>query len=262
MAPGAIKAGAGLLRVINATPEKYGEAILKNPELLNEAVPKKLMGQAYEAFEKYTGLKGLGKTMVQQNRASIPAGELEGLIVKTANDIAAGNPVDPQALYTASQAASHLKLAAKYGEPGAARAIESGIISQSKSIVDDALEKVYPEYGKLRLDNFQSKAREALSHLLPQNKNMSPNVLRTSAALSGAAYWAKQGEYGKAGLILGALSPAAAGMAIRGANLFAPAARTAANVGARAGMAGISNWINGRNGQDDEMARARELLNR
>ncbi len=225
LAPLAAKVGAGGVKVTSSVPEKYGEAVLTDPSMLNRAASPKAMGKAYDVFEKYTGLRGLEATLVEEGRATAGSGELEKLIIGTANKVAKGSKVAPQELYTASQAASRLKLMAKYGEPQAQMAAASGAVKQGKSLVDDALAKVYPEYSSLRKANFESKAREAFGHVLPQNKNLSVNVLRPSLALGAVA----SGAASPATLL--ALSPAAHGLAIRGAVAASPAAKFLAKYG-------------------------------
>lgn len=232
VAPSAIKIGSQLIRVMTGTPEKQAAAALRKPSILSEAVTSAESSTAYEVFEKYTGLKGLRELIKGSGKATLPAAKLEKMVVGTANMVEAGAKVDPQQLYQASQAAAHLRLAAKYGEPGAARAIESGIITNSKAVVDEALEKVYPEYGALRLGNFEAKVREAFSHWLPQNKNLSPNVLRPFSVGLGAMKAIESGNPLPL-LLAPAISPKIAGLVIRIAAGTAPAAKAGADVAIR-----------------------------
>lgn len=234
--PLASETGAAIMKVAAAIPEKYGEAILKKPEILNKAVSKELMSDAYAAFERYTGLKGLEATLVEKNRATAPTSWLEKIVISTANKVAAGEKVDPQELYVASQAASRLKLSARFGEPQAQMAASSAAVKQGKGIVDKALGEIYPEYTVLRNQNFESKAREALSHLMPQNKGGTPSVLRP---------WAAVGEIARGGLAytpaLPAVSPAAWGMGIRAASAVSPAIKASGEIGLKAGAQEFGN---------------------
>ncbi len=221
--PGAAKVGAGVMKVAASIPEKYGEAVLMKPSILNDAQPREAMGKSYNAFEGYTGLEGLQRKLVSENRATAPSGELEGMVLSPANRIMRGEKVDPQELYLGSQAASKLKLAAKYGEPQAQMAAASGAISQGKNIVDDALGETYPEYGSLRRGNFESRAREAFSTIMPKNKGGTTNVLRPVTA-AGAAL-----ATGHPGALL-ATSPAAWGLGIRAGSAMSPIAKLLAKL--------------------------------
>ena len=104
-----------------------------------------MTGAAFDAFERYTGLRGLEATLVAGNRATASSSELEGLVLSAANKVKQGASVDPQELYLASQAASRLKLAARMGEPQAQMAASSAAITQGKAVVDGALEAQLPE---------------------------------------------------------------------------------------------------------------------
>ena len=239
------KLGGGGAKIGAAVPEKYGEAAFKDPSILNRAFPKKVTGEAYDAFERYTGLKGLERHLVEGGRATAPTGELEQLVIGTANRVARGEKVPAQDLYLASQAASRLKLMAKYGEPQAQMAAASGAVTQGKQMAEGALEKMYPEYGTLRKQHFEAKAREAFSHLLPQNKGGTTNVLRplvAMAASGGASTVA--GLPGLAGLA--AVSPKAWGALIRMLPSLGKGARGATRLGAAAAA--------------DELARPEEEL--
>lgn len=230
LAPLAREVGAGGLKIAAGIPEKYGKAVLADPGILNRALPKKVVGEGYDAFERYTGLKSLESQLVAQGRATAPTGELERMVLDPANKAFQGAAQDPQDLYTASQAASRLKLMAKYGEPQAQMAASSAAIGQGKDIAENALEKVYPEYGDLRKQYFESKAKEAFSSLLPRNKGGTVNVLRPVAAATAAA-----GAGAMAGLpglgVLAGMSPKAWNTLIR---LF-PALGKAGEAGVRLG---------------------------
>lgn len=260
--PAAEKLGTQLLKVGQGIPEKYGAAALKDLGALARAKSPETVGQAYQAFEKYAGLKGLGKIIEERGVATIPTGELEQMVVGTANKVRAGVKVTKQELYSASQAASHLKLAAKYGEPGAARALESGIITSGKKAVEDAMEKILPEYKNLRTDYFESKMAQQFKSLLPLAKNQSANVLRGLGAVGGAVAATRTDD--PRALVLPLLfSPRFAGAAIRTTSrvgkVAAPVARVARKIapaGATA-IAPVSNFIRlvSPSGQEQEVPR-------
>lgn len=178
------KGGAKVMKIAAAIPERYGEAVLNNPDILRNAMLPAQRGPAYEAFEGGLGLKGLSKTIEESGRSTMPVGELDSLAVGTANKVRAGTPTTLQELYSASQAENHMMQAARNQEPGAARALESGILKRAGQTVDGAIDATNPEYATLRQGNFDSHAREAFSNVLPQNKNGTANVLRPWAAIS------------------------------------------------------------------------------
>lgn len=191
--------GPGAMKISAAVPEKYGKALFEDPDIINRAITKKESGAAYDAFERYTGLQGLqNKLVTQENRATIGVPRLERMVLTPANQIEGlkGVPKNlqylrqkptPQDLYTASQAASRLKLMGKFGDPQAAMAASSSSIGQGKNIADKALEDVYPEYKTLRKQHFEAKAKEATDFILPHNKDGTTNVLRPALALHQAA---------------------------------------------------------------------------
>lgn len=223
----ALKAvGPSAAKIMAAVPEKYGKAVFSDPSILNRAHTLENIGNGYNTFENYTGLKGLESTLVSQNRATAPTGELEGMVLGAANKVMQGKEVSQQELYLASQAASRLKLAAKYGEPQAQMASASAAIQQGKSIVDKELEKTLPEYGSLRKGMFEAKARDAFSNIMPQNKDGTANVLRPWAAISEAL----RGTAAHSPLVP-LVSPAVWGGTIRAGSAASPIAKFLARYG-------------------------------
>lgn len=226
------RTGAQLLKAGPATPEKYGQAVLDNPAILGRAQSPQVMGEAYRAFEKYTGLKGIRQGMEESAKLSSP-GELVSNVLETMKSLKAGEEVSPQQLYTASQSAAHLKLAARFGEPGAARALEGGLIDEGKQLADSALQNIYPEYQSLRQGMFESKAAQEFQSLLPLNKNSTPNVLRSWAG--GAAAMKALSSGNPAFLApLALISPKVAGLAIRTGSAMLPVAQFATRLASQA----------------------------
>lgn len=207
------KGGSKVMKIAAAIPERYGEAVLKNPDILRNAMLPAQRGPAYDAFEGGLGLKGLGKIIEESGRSTMPVGEIDSLAVGTANKVRAGTPTTLQELYSASQAENHMMQAARNQEPGAARALESGILKRAGQTVDSAIESTNPEYAALRQGNFDSHAREAFSNVFPQNKNGTANVLRP---------WAAFAEFLRDGAsktpLLPAVSPAVWGAGIKTAS--------------------------------------------
>lgn len=261
--PFASKVGAGGLKVMAAIPEKYGEAILSKPSIMNNAISGEQSAKAYGDFETRTGLQGLEPYLVDKfGRATASPTWLEKKVIQTAKDITAGKAVDPQDMYLASQSATRLNHMAKFGEPQAQMVASSAAIAQGKGIVDAALEKAHPGYNKLRLNEFESNAKDSLSSLLPTNKGGTTNVLRpwagmtggakAGAAIGGAAGGAIGGWPGAAigtvggGLVGGAgglmiTSPLAYGKAIKSGAAMTPAAKFLAKYGTKAAAQAVAD---------------------
>jgi hypothetical protein len=221
--------GAGAMKIAAAIPEKYGKAIMEDPSILNRAQTPEVMGKSYNAFENYTGLEGLGKKIESGAFKSADTSNSAYFdnAVDVANKVRSGVSVPPQDLYEASQMASNIKLG-PFENPGMQKAVKAGVLDRAKGTIDDALEKVYPEYSSLRKGYFESKAREAASSILPTNKNGTANVLRP---------WAVIGDVLRGGAahspLLPAVSPAAWGTAIRAGSAVSPYAKLLAKLGVK-----------------------------
>ena len=209
--PAATKVGAQVIRVLSGVPSKTGEMVLRNPSTLLDAPGAEASAAAYTAFERYTGLKGLGSAVKAAGK--FPGeGELEENLFQAAQKAALGTAT-PQELYIASQAASSLNRLGKMGNPR--YAMLKATINESKRAVDDALEAVFPEYKSLRSGYAATKAASQFSTVLPLNVNQSPNVLRTVAATYTAAEGTLGGNPAKL-LALPLISPRVYGAAIKG----------------------------------------------
>ena len=177
------KLGAQVMRVGAGIPEKAGEAAMRNPSMIIDAPSRGVASEGYKAFERYTGLKGLGD-MVKTTGKFPAESELEQNLFEAAKKAVSGTAT-PQELYIASQSASSLNQIAKMGNPR--YAMLKSAISQAKGVVDDALEAALPEYKNLRADYAAAKAADEFSSFLPLNKNTTPNVLRGVTAATTAA---------------------------------------------------------------------------
>ena len=193
-------------------PEKIGEVAMRNPNILSDAPTVAGASAGYQAFERYTGLKGLGDMVKSSGRFPSEA-QLEDMVFGIAKKATEGT-AQPQELYLASQAASNLKKMAKLGNPRYAT-LEASIIG-AKQTVDDALGKIYPEYASLRSDYFAAGVGEEFSSLFPLNKNTSPNVLRAVTAAGTAVAGTLAGQPA-ALAALPLVSPAFYGLGLRGA---------------------------------------------
>jgi hypothetical protein len=243
-APGVGRVGAQLLRLANGTPVASGEAALGVPfaegapstglGLLGRALSPKKLGDAYAGFESangVTGLRAAQEAAWQDNSAS----ELKDMALSAAKKISSGQPIDNQEAYIASQAARKVAAQAANRDPDSISAMTSGLVDKAKGVIDTHLETAMPGYQALRQKAFESNVGQDFSTVLPQNQNMSPNVLRGIGGLSAAGYEGKKGNYGTAAGILAMMSPALAGLEIQGANAVAPAVAPAAGLALRAG---------------------------
>lgn len=205
---------AGLNRAANGVPQPVGEAVFRDPSILYRAM-KGGLGEAYDAFERYTGLEGLGRYMARTAQRMDP-GKVYTQVVQTMNKLANKSGPQPteQELYLASQMAAEYKRFFPAGTAPSSKSQEFGIMSQAKSAIDDALETSFPEYKILRRQYFEGKAAEAFGQALPQNVNQSPNVLRTTAAMANAADAAQEGDVGR-GLLSLAVSPIVVGTGLQ-----------------------------------------------
>jgi hypothetical protein len=232
------KLGAQAMRVGAGIPEKAGDAVMRNPSLLLDAPSKEVASGGYKAFERYTGLSGLGD-QVKLTGKFPSEGELEKHLFEVAARAKNGVSSTPQELYLASQAASSLNQLGKMGNPR--YAMLKGAIGEAKNVVDDALEAALPEYKNLRSDYAASKIAGEFSSAFPLNKNTSPNVLRGVTAASGAAAGLAAG-HPAALAALPLVSPMVYGGAVRTAALAGKVPAGVYRVGAAAltGAAGSS----------------------
>lgn len=210
--PAARKLGTQLLASGPRIPPRFGEAVLRDPEILARAENPALVSQAYEAFEQAAGLKGLGKQMTETGKLPSDSAMFRK-VTEVARKVFARKPVNQQDLYTASQMATQLKLKFPVGVPERRQAW-FGIVVQGKKMIDDTLESLNPGYRQLRTRVFESKAGQAFGEVFPRNLNMSPNKLAMTAAALGLGAGAATGA---PGLLLSPLliSPRAAGLGIQ-----------------------------------------------
>ncbi len=210
LATRAIPVVAKGLQAINATPSKYGEALLE-AGASGIARGKKLAGnlidKSYQAFENYTGMTGLRPLLTQGAKyldgKIVPASSEGGVsLAKAGSDFvqdvalraSSGESVDQQTLYAASQMANNLRTTNPFAPES--EKLMAGSMTKWKGMIEDALEKKLPEYSNLRADRFSAAAGERASSFFPLNKDTSVNALRS--------YGAMQAGLGSAGAILGA----------------------------------------------------------
>lgn len=230
--------GPSFLEAFPRIAQKYGAAALQGASTgegaLSKALPQADVSAGYDAFERYTGLQGIQAQEVATQQ--IPSNtQMIQHVFATGQKVVNNQPVDPQELYTASQYATRLNLMSRYANPPPEVLARASAIGQGKQLVDDALEKVFPEYADLRNQQFLTKAAGSFSSPLSLNRNQSVNKLGLTAAMgaSGALFGATDaGPLASAGPLL-ANSPMAFGAAIRSAPVLAGTLRSAAGQGAQ-----------------------------
>lgn len=210
----AVGLGSQVMRATAAIPEKYGRAALSNPSLLSNAPSKQAASEAYQAFERYTGLKGLRDASAARGQLITRPGDAEGIVNSAYAKIASGEALPAQEAYEASQAARFLKDQARFGDPNQLANLSN--INRAKGAIDDFLEGLYPEYKSLRQDTFAQKTAEQFSSALPLNKNQSVNQLRGFTTIGGAVAGTAATGSPLPLLAIPATSPAFYGAAIRG----------------------------------------------
>lgn len=231
--PGLVRLGSQLIKSTSAVPEKYGKAVLENPSILTEAPSLKVASAMYR--RAVNGMKG-AREFLESKTGSIvmDPGDAIKLLEDTVPKIGTATPPSLQEALAARQSAANLLEMAKFGDPRM-RASKGALIA-AKDQLDDILEAGLPGFKKTTKTYFEANAREAFQSILPQNKNLSSNALRSLGALSVMS----AGALMKAPFVLAgaaAFSPKATGMMIRGGKsvgdlMASQATQFAARVGA------------------------------
>lgn len=232
LAPGALKAGGQVIRVLTGVKPKLGEAALGGA--LKGAPSKKAASELYSQFTDKLGLKSLDEALPELTGKIIPGpSDFESIVNSGYKKLAEGTITEQEALF-ASQAANKLKELAKLGRSEYAGAKMQ--LNQAKEAFDSFLEGKLPGFKGVREAYFKSKVREAFTPLLPQNVNQSPNVLRTYGGLTAAGAGLASGNPLLA-LIPAFQSPLLVGTAIRGTqavgSLLRPALGPALRLGSQ-----------------------------
>lgn len=231
--PGLVRLGAQLMKSTSAVPEKYGKAVLENPAILTEAPTLKVASAMYGKAVR--GLKGANDFLSGQEGTIAPKPQdAIDLIDSVMPKIGTQTPPTLQEALAARQSLSNMLEMAKFGDPRM-RASKKAFIA-AKEQLDDFLELGMPGFKKETKNYFEANAREAFQSLLPQNKNLSANALRSLGALSALS----AGALLKAPFVLAgaaAFSPKATGLMIRGGKsvselMASQAAQFATRVGA------------------------------
>lgn len=220
------KAAGGAISATTAVPQRYASAVVADPTILNAETPTMAqVGQEYEAAFKKAGMKVDSELMRRlTNKRYFPSenqiGEINDLIdgqLTKIENLKPGGVLDPSELFAARSAAASAKRSNMYATNPTFRSYING----AQEVLDDALmSHGMPEIGSLSTKYFRAAAKEAFDHVLPQNKNMSPNVLRAmlmgkmlSDAASEIAHH-NPGAAVSAAIKAGIMSPALMGGAI------------------------------------------------
>lgn len=201
------KLTGSMLSAKTAAPQKYAEAVAADPSIMGAGtVDKKTVGKMYDELYAKLGIKVNSESYKRLFGTAYPASEREvGKLKKMVEGAIGKLETNPGALST-EEAVFARQAARKLKESSGAK-MDPRIASVANGhfgVLDDVLSQRGLESVK-KLDQlyFRASAKEAFSHALPQNKNMSPNALRTNLMALTAGSSAKNlmdGEFGKAGV--------------------------------------------------------------
>lgn len=230
--PSAIKTGSQAIRALTGVPQETAAKVLDDPSILSRAMGKKAAGEAYKA-----GVGGLeagaagsrklfGKSYLSPEKAADAFDELWP---------SAGAMTDDEIL-TMRQVLSGAIKDTPYDQ-GSLKRILIGNLKQ----VDDVLENRLPDWSGAKQAYREYKIGEEFSSWLPLNKNLSPNVLRTTAGMAAAGSGIAGGSLLPA-MALPAISPRAWGYGIRAASAISPSVMYGAGAATRMGAGGVSDY--------------------
>ena len=234
VAPWMKKVGAQLLRVGPGIPEQAGRAVLSDPGILSRAKSVTEAGMEYGAAT--SGLKSgaeasraaFGKSYLSPEKAADAFDDIAKALKAKTLDLQTALTLRQTTMKAISETPRKLS--------GLKR-----ILADNIDALDDYLEPRIPGWAAVRRGYREAKIAEEFSSLLPLNKNLSPNVLRTLSALGAAGAGAAVG-HPSALLAPVAISPLAAGLAIRGAAFGGTIAIPFAKLGTRAGTQSLADY--------------------
>lgn len=243
--PGAQKLASSMLRVGPGIPEKYGEAAIKDLSLLGRAPEQESVTRLYDEFHSLSGTKSRKEVLESSSNVfdSIARAKRD---VNSAFQKIREKTLTMQDAVNASQAARFIKDTARTGNEQALVIFEKA--AKLKPVFDEFIETSFPQWKQARTAAYEKKVAEQFKSILPLNKNLSPNVLRTYTAGTAAAAGAITGNYGALGIPF-LISPYSAGLAIRGASGMAKMAGAIGRTGlpeaaARGGVASLQEIYN------------------
>lgn len=227
------KLAAQGMRVMTGVPEREGLAVLKDPSILSRAKSVEQAGKEYG--ESTLGLKGgaegarqaFGKSHLTADAA---ADKFDEILPKIKDET-----LDLQTAFSLRQTTMDKLSDLPYNEKSMKR-----LLGQNVDTLDAYIEARLPEWSGARQAFRESKIAEEFGSWLPLNKNLSPNVLRTTAAIAATGKGVMEGNPIMS-LALPAISPKVWGYGIRAGGAVAPAVKAGAEVGAKATGYAISS---------------------
>lgn len=206
---GAVKVGAQLLRAGPGIKETTGKTVLNDLGLIFRAPSVEQAGGKFAETINKAGVKtGPEATKALTGKLILGQEAKLNLLNESLDELAQGTLTTQKAIVAREQT-SKLLQTAKFGDPNFAS--EKRELTLAIKELDDFLEPKIPGYAEVRKGYREAKIAEEFKTLLPRNKNLSPNVLRSMVGAAGlaAAPWTP--------LAVGAalaVSPAVAGLGI------------------------------------------------
>lgn len=220
------KIGGSVVTATTAIPERYTSAVMADPSILTTAETPAQVGKDYQAVFDKLGINYdsdfvkeiSGKRYIpSENQASQGYKIVDDLLTK-AEGMKPGEMAPSEAFMGRSVAAS-LKRSNQY----AVNPTFKSVVDGAQHFFDNELEQSgFPEVKALGQRYFKAVAREHFESFLPQNKNLSPNALRSLVMLKlggDALGQVAKGNWAGAaakGLQSASMSPMVVGGAIRG----------------------------------------------
>lgn len=239
LAKPAVKVGSQIIRAATGTPERSAAAVLRDPGILSRALPVDEAGAAYAAS---TG--GL-KSGVEASREVFGKSHFSGEAIADKFDellpAIQNGTMDTQTALALRQRTMKAINDLPFNQKELGR-----LLSQNIDQLDAFLEPKLPNWGAGKAGYRESMVAEDFNSWLPLNKNLSPNVLRTTAAIAAAAKSASEGKLlGLAAFPF--VSPKVWGLGIQGASKAAGVAGAGGGViykvGARAATGGAGSAL-------------------
>ncbi len=235
LVPGAQRVGAQVMRVFTGVPEREGMAVLRDPSILSRAQGAAEAGAEYGRATG--GIQGGAKGARQALGKSHFSGEA---IADKFDEILPSildESIDNQTLLVVRQRTMKAISDLPYNQKEL-----RGLLAENIDQMDVLLEKRLPQFPGAKTGYREAKIAEEFGSALPLNKNLSPNVLRTTAAVAAAVKGAAAGRIWPS-LALPLVSPWVWGKGIQVAAGSARAIKGLGNVGIRAGLGYRANQL-------------------
>lgn len=216
------KTGSQVVRAATGVPEIEAEAALRDPSILSRAFPMKEAGKIYRE-----GVGEAGEGTLDASRSifgkTYPGPES---VVNTFDELRGSlGAAEPNELLGMRQTMMDTLADTPRTSPKLRK-----LIGERIGILDDMLESRLPDWTGAKKAWREAKIGEEFGSWLPLNKNLSPNVLRTTAAIAAAAKSASEGSLWGS-LALPFVSPKVWGLGIRATGAISGAAKPIYRVG-------------------------------